>query len=242
MVGQKVEFSLRIGRNDIALGILVAGGVTAGPASAQLRQALRLCIAERQGPLLSELERRRAATREVLKNGRYRPTGRAKPASEYLHRAAAKGTFMNINHLVDAANLVSLEHLVPISLWDLDRAGSRRFEFRLGAEGESYAFNQAEQRIQLSDLLTGYAIVGDGGTESRPIVTPVKDSLATKTTAETQRVAACIYYPLSAGTTEQLSAIASELQTWLLLGSGAARGESSICRAGQTVTLTVGDR
>lgn len=56
------------------------------------------------------------------RNGRYKPTGRGKPANEYLLRAANDGTFPSINGLVDSNNLLSLEHMVPISVWDLDLA------------------------------------------------------------------------------------------------------------------------
>ena len=49
-------------------------------------------IAERRRrPLAPEEERLRQGCREVLRNGRYRPTGRGKPASEYLLRAALEG-------------------------------------------------------------------------------------------------------------------------------------------------------
>src|SRR3712207_7695492 len=44
----------------------------------------------------------------LLRNGGFRPSGRNKPASEYLAQAAREGRFPRINNLVDVNNLVSL--------------------------------------------------------------------------------------------------------------------------------------
>ena len=44
----------------------------------------------------------RAAVRELLRSGGFKPTGRSKPASEYLLKAAAEG-LASINAAVDAA-------------------------------------------------------------------------------------------------------------------------------------------
>ena len=80
----------------------------------------------------------------MLRNGSYKPTGRGKPANEYLLRAAGEGSFPATNALVDANNLVSLKHMVPISVWDLDLASSHHTLFRLGRDDERYVFNRAE--------------------------------------------------------------------------------------------------
>src|SRR5512143_2143668 len=50
----------------------------------------------------------RTAIRELLRHGGYKPTGRGKPASEYLVRAAAEGKLVPINAAVDLGNVVSL--------------------------------------------------------------------------------------------------------------------------------------
>src|SRR5262245_25979703 len=64
----------------------------------------------------------RQAVRDLLRHGGFKPTGRSKPASEYLLRAAADGQLSGINLAVDACNAVSLHSGVPISVIDLDRA------------------------------------------------------------------------------------------------------------------------
>ncbi len=113
----------RVPREDLALGMVRAEGVCSGEAPAELSDALDRLIAERAGRELDPSEEAlRKGSRDMLRNGKYKPTGRGKPASEYLMREAANGRFPRINGPVDANNLVSLKACVPISLWDLDRA------------------------------------------------------------------------------------------------------------------------
>src|SRR4051812_43526603 len=64
----------------------------------------------------------RAAIRDLLRHGGYKPTGRGKPASEYLIRAATDGALASINLAVDACNVTSLHSGLPISVVDFDRA------------------------------------------------------------------------------------------------------------------------
>ena len=61
-------------------------------------------------------EATRAAVRNLLRHGGYKPTGRGKPAAEYLVRAAAAGLLKSINVAVDACNAVSLHSGLPISV------------------------------------------------------------------------------------------------------------------------------
>ena len=83
---------------------LVAGLDAAAVAPVQSDDALRLRV------------------RDMLRVGGFKPTGRSKPASEYLLRAAAEGQLGSINALVDACNVVSLHSGFPMSIVDLDRA------------------------------------------------------------------------------------------------------------------------
>ena len=63
---------------------------------------------------LQRSEELRAAVRDMLRHGGYKPTGRGKPASEYLVRAAEDGSLRSINAAVDACNAVSLHSGFPI--------------------------------------------------------------------------------------------------------------------------------
>ena len=231
-----ITFHHRIDRPDLALGLVRVEGIEVAPATTSLQLELDRWIAERkQRQLNPEEERLRQGSREVLRNGSYRPTGRGKPASEYLMRAAGEGSFPRLNGPVDANNLVSLQHCVPISLWDVALAGSDEFEFRLGRAGESYVFNATGQVLDLADLVCGCAL--DGGDSSRPLVTPIKDSLATKLRADSSRIAGCIYYPVGAGSRPQLSRITGEFLKWLLSCGARAQGQCELCMPGETVHI-----
>jgi len=133
----------------------------------------------------------RAAMRDLLRHGGYKPTGRGKPASEYLLRAAAEGTLGPINAAVDACNVVSLHSGLPISVVDLDRV---RPPLRAGIapQGSSYVFNASGQVIDVSGLVTIFDADG-------PCAGPVKDSQRTKTTPETTRTLSVIWGARSLG-------------------------------------------
>jgi len=121
----------------------------------------------------------RGAVRDLLRQGGYKPTGRGKPASEYLVRAAGEGTLGSINAAVDVCNAVSLHSGLPISVVDLDRA---RPPLRIGLApaGASYVFNASGQSIDLAGLLCLFDAEG-------PCANAVKDSQRTKTNEDTRR-------------------------------------------------------
>ena len=94
----------------------------------------------------------RSAVRDVLRFGGYKPTGRGKPASEYLLRAATEGALGPINASVDACNAVSLHSGLPISVVDLDRS-SPALRIEIAPAGTRYVFNQAGQEMDLGGLV-----------------------------------------------------------------------------------------
>jgi DNA/RNA-binding domain of Phe-tRNA-synthetase-like protein len=134
---------------------------------------------------------RKAAVRDMLRHGSYKPAGRAKPSSEYLLAAALEGDFPSVNCFVDAANLVSLVSGYPISIVDLDKSGPE-FLIRRGLEGEAYVFNSGGQTIDLKDLLCACR-KEDGAFV--PTANPVRDSMATKIFPGALNLAAFIYAP-----------------------------------------------
>src|SRR5512141_517848 len=94
----------------------------------------------------------RGAIRDMLRHGGYKPTGRGKPASEYLVRAAGEGALGSINLAVGTCNAVSLHTGFPISVVDLDRA-TEPFRIAVAPPGTTYVFNAAEQVIDVSGLV-----------------------------------------------------------------------------------------
>jgi DNA/RNA-binding domain of Phe-tRNA-synthetase-like protein len=143
--------------------------------------ALRL-----DGPApLSRDESVRGAVRDLLRLAGYKPTGRGKPASEYLVRAASEGALNSINAAVDVCNAVSLHSGLPISVVDLDRA---RPPFRIGVapDDSSYVFNASGQEIDLGGLLCLYDAYG-------PCGNAVRDAQRTKTRDETRATLSVIW-------------------------------------------------
>ena len=85
---------------------------------AQLNDLLSLSA---EAPMSSDDDVRKAI-RDLLRHGGFKPTGRSKPASEYLIKAADSGRLSPINLAVDVCNIVSLHSGLPISVIDLDLA------------------------------------------------------------------------------------------------------------------------
>ena len=142
-----------------------------------------------QAPLVSRLaldvdapvardEELRKAVRDLLRHGGYRPTGRGKPASEYLVRAAGEGRLGPINAAVDACNAVSLASGFPISVVDVERLAPSALSIAVAPEGARFVFNAAGQEIDLRGLLCLFDAEG-------PCANAVKDSQRTKTSEGT---------------------------------------------------------
>ena len=135
-------------------------------------------LAEAAAAPLSNDDAVREAVRALLRHGGFKPTGRSKPASEYLLRAVGEGTLASINLAVDACNIVSLHSGLPISVVDLDRA---REPLRVGIAlpGWSYVFNASGQTIDLGGLLCLFDADG-------PCANAVKDAQRTKIGPDTR--------------------------------------------------------
>jgi DNA/RNA-binding domain of Phe-tRNA-synthetase-like protein len=130
-------------------------------------------------------EELRSAIRDMLRHGGYKPTGRGKPASEYLVRTAEEGGIRSINLAVDACNVVSLHSGFPITVVDLDLA-VQPLRIAIAAKGTSYVFNPAGQEIDVSGLVCLHDAHG-------PCGNAVKDSQRTKTRDETTRTLSVIW-------------------------------------------------
>jgi DNA/RNA-binding domain of Phe-tRNA-synthetase-like protein len=127
----------------------------------------------------------REAVRKLLRHGGFRPTGRSKPASEYLIKAVAEGILRPINLAVDACNAVSLHSGLPISVVDLDKAAAP-LSVRIAEESAKYVFNASGQEIDLGGLLCLCDAAG-------PCANAVKDAQRTKVDAGTRRTLSIIW-------------------------------------------------
>lgn len=111
-----------------------------------------------------------------------------RPSSEALLNRALKGKeFYMINNLVDIGNWCSLEFLLPICVYDLDKIVGDTLDLRLGRKDEKYmAINDRvvnlEGKIVLSDK------VG-------PFGSPITDSKRTAVSLNTKNAFLGIYAP-----------------------------------------------
>ncbi|GMU58595.1 MAG: hypothetical protein AMXMBFR34_03580 [Myxococcaceae bacterium] len=164
---------------------------------------------------LSSSDEVRSAVRDLLRHGGYKPTGRGKPASEYLIRAVTEGALSSINAAVDACNVASLHSGLPISVVDLDLA-KPPFKAGLAPEGATYVFNASGQTIDVTGLLCLFDADG-------PCANAVKDSQRTKTTPATRRTLSVVWG------TKALPGRADATARWyreLLHAAGATTGEA----------------
>jgi len=119
----------------------------------------------------------RSAIRDLLRRGGFKPTGRSKPAPEYLEKAAADGQLKPINPAVDVGNAVSLHSGIPVSVVDVDHLRPP-LSVRLAPPGSRFVFNVSGQEIDVESLLC----LEDG---EGPCANAVKDAQRTKTDAQT---------------------------------------------------------
>lgn len=147
-------------------------------------RVLRL-LRKEENPGFAPDDEIRAAVRNLLRLGGFKPTGRSKPASEYLEKAFLDGTLSPINVAVDVCNAVSLHSGLPISVIDLDLA-TAPYQIKIVPDKVSYVFNPSGQELDLQGLVC----LWDG---LSPCGSPVKDSQRTKTHAETRRTLVVIW-------------------------------------------------
>jgi DNA/RNA-binding domain of Phe-tRNA-synthetase-like protein len=210
-------------------------------AAVVLAEGLRVAPApEELGKLIDELAARRAAedfpsapakeaVRGLLRRGGFKPTGRNKPASEYLAQAAREGRFPRINNIVDVNNLLSLETGLPISLLDRRAFGEAAW-LRRGRPGERYVFNAAGQEIDLEGLVC--VCGGDSEPEGAPLGNPVKDSMTGKVRPDTDAAVGVIYADARCVPERELAAHAERFAQLLRDYGGAASAEVRIVASG----------
>ena len=145
---------------------------------------------------VSRSEVLRSAVRDMLRHGGYKPTGRGKPASEYLVRTAEEGGIRPINFAVDVCNVVSLHSGFPISVIDPDLARPP-FHIGIAPAGATYVFNASGQEIDVNGLVCLHDADG-------PCANAVKDAQRTKTRPETMQTLSVIWG--CSGFEEQLEA------------------------------------
>lgn len=180
-------------------------------------ETTRLLVLDAPAPFHSD-DDIRDAVRNLLRQGGFKPTGRSKPASEYLIRAVGEGALSSINLAVDACNVASLHSGLPISVVDLDQA-CPPFRVAVAPPGSSYVFNASGQIMDLAGLLCLFDAEG-------PCANAVKDAQRTKTTPKTRQTLSLVWG------TNALPGRTRQTVEWYrsLLEAQGAKTEVVICR------------
>ena len=219
-----MDIEVRLGDPEFVGGIVVARGVTVGPTPAELAARLDELVARRTVEAAFPPANVKEGVRAMLRRGGFKPSGRNKPASEYLAQAAREGRFPRINNLVDINNLLSLESGLPISLLDLAAVGER-VVLRYGAEGERYVFNSAGQEIELNGLICACR---DDGAAGVPLGNAIKDSMAGKLKEGTRGVVGVVYATREAVSVSEVERLVGEFRELLTRFGGASETETRV--------------
>ncbi len=141
-----------------------------------------------QGQTIGAVENIQTA-RELYRSIGVDPT-RNRPSSEALTRRLIKGKKLyRVNSLVDTINYCSLNYMLPLGLYDLDRIRGESVTLRKGAPGDGYK-GIGKDWVNLEGR---YAMFDAAG----PFGSPTADSDRTKITGHTGRALIIIFAPWS---------------------------------------------
>lgn len=176
-------------RGTLSLGLLEAEDVRLLPVPPAFdEECVRVCarVVEQHGERPPAEIPGVAETRALFHRLGVDPT-KTRPSSEALLRRVVQGKGLpRVNLAVDLCNLCSLEHQLPLGLYDhVFVKGTVRA--RAGHEGEGYP-GIRKQRVNL----TGRLLLAD---DEGPFGAPTSDSLRTAVTESTTRLLVVIFCP-----------------------------------------------
>ncbi len=201
--------------SNLRVGFLEAFNIKVKPSSEKYQQKISSDINEMLKPGYTYPDNMQKGIRSLLKTFGFHPSGRSRPASEYLFKDLTnRGGFNYINNIVDINNHISLKYKLPISVFDLDKSGNQLC-LRVGNDTEEYVFNKEGQILTLKKLL----LVAKTGAEA--IGTPVKDSQATKVFEPTNKIAFFVYSSSNITPKEEMTKILEEIGKYLQEEAGA---------------------
>jgi DNA/RNA-binding domain of Phe-tRNA-synthetase-like protein len=183
----KVDDSLR---GVLALGLLDAEGIHPGPPPPEFDQERDQLIARLVGHYAGKQPADIpgvAETRAMFHQLDIDPT-KTRPSSEALLRRVLQGKGLpRVLGAVDVCNLCSLEHQLPLGLYDRDLVKGT-IEMRVGREGEGYP-GIRKQRVNLR----GRMLLAD---QLGPFGAPTSDSARTAVSAQTTNLLVVLFCPL----------------------------------------------
>jgi DNA/RNA-binding domain of Phe-tRNA-synthetase-like protein len=188
-------------RSHLVLGVLTLAGLDADASLPAFDRELERTSARLRARFAAGepgQDPRIAAVRSLFHRLGIDPTKR-RPSSEALLRRTLRGErWTRVHPLVDACNLMSLELLLPIGLYDLDRL-EPPLELRPGRAGETYA-GIGREPIHFE----GRAVVCD---RAGPFGSPISDSERTKVQASTRRALWVVFFPAAIPRIERSTAL-----------------------------------
>jgi DNA/RNA-binding domain of Phe-tRNA-synthetase-like protein len=176
-------------RGVLALGVLEADGLGARGLAAEFEAEARATCERLLGLYAGKSPADIpgvAETRSMFHRLDIDPT-KTRPSSEALLRRVLQGKGLpRVSPAVDVCNLCSLEHQLPLGLYDRDaiRGGVR---MRVGREGEGYP-GIRKQRVNLS----GRLLLSD---DEGPFGAPTSDSLRTSVGPGTRALLVVVFCP-----------------------------------------------
>jgi len=193
MRSQAPELSLAVEdslRGVLALGLLEAEGVRTEPVPREFDEECgRVCArleAQHAGHPPADIPGV-AEARALFHRLGVDPT-KTRPSSEALLRRVVQGRGLpHVNLAVDICNLCSLEHQLPLGLYDRENVKGV-VHARAGRDGEGYP-GIRKQRVNLAGRLL---LADDEG----PFGAPTSDSERTSVTATTTRLLVVVFCPL----------------------------------------------
>ena len=180
-------------RGTLALGLLEAEGLRPGTLPPEFEkerdQLTSRLIAHFAGKQPADIPGV-AETRTLFHQLDIDPT-KNRPSSEALLRRVLQGKGLpKVNAVVDVCNLCSLEHQLPLGLYDRDLVKGI-VQVRVGREGEGYA-GIRKQRVHL----TGRLLLSD---DDGPFGAPTSDSARTSVTERTKQLLVVLFCPVDRG-------------------------------------------
>lgn len=207
----QTKVTLALPPSHLRLGIIEACEVKVKPSSEQYLEQIEKDIKHLLKEDFVYPDHLQKGIRGLLKNFGFHPSGRNRPASEYLFKDLLnRREFNTINNLVDINNHLSLKYHLPISILDADISGTNLC-LRIGLENEEYVFNREGQVLSLKKLL----LVARHGEDRSALGSPVKDSQASKISQETRNAIVFVYSSANITSSEEMQKILDEFSRLL---------------------------
>ncbi len=223
----KTSLVISLPPSSLRAGLIEARDVTVRPSSPEYRERINSDTRKFVSPDFIYPDYMQKGIRSLLKTFGFHPSGRSRPASEFLFKDLQnRGSFNFINNVVDINNHLSLITHLPISTFDLDKSG-HDLCLRVGFDDESYVFNREGQLLSLKKLL----VVARRGSDNAAIGSPVKDSQATKVFEETRNIAVIIYSSGNITSEDEMQQLLERYMLLLKKETGAAELAGAILDA-----------